>query len=218
MIKLLSLIGKHQHMVSFTPENTESDLEYGLGDRIAVSRSARGLTLKQLSELVDIPVSTLSKVQNHQATLTYGNLLKVARGLDINIAELFDPAPQSQKAGRRTIIRRGEGVMNRVDVYNVEVLGSDLLHKNMHPGILEVPPASPQDMGNIAHHPGEEFVYILEGGITLYTEDYKPVELNEGDSAYLDSTSGHRFVSKNQYPARILVVCSDVVSETAESE
>jgi len=100
----------------------------------------------------------------------------------------------------------------------VEVLGSELLNKNMYPGILEVPPVSPQDMGKLAHHPGEEFVYILKGGILLYTEDYKPVELNQGDSVYLDSSSGHRFISKNQETARILVVCSNVISETAESE
>ena len=205
-------------MTSLTREDSAVDMEYGLGDRIAALRAERGLTLKQLGELVGIPVSTLSKVQNHQATLTYGNLLKVARGLNINIAELFDEASQPPKAGRRTITRKGQGVKNDVDVYRVEVLSSELLTKNMYPGILEVPPACPQDMGQLARHPGEEFVYILEGGITLYTEDYKPVALNKGDSAYLDSSSGHRFVSKNQHTARILVVCSNIISETAESE
>lgn len=205
-------------MTSLKIERPEILEGRSLGDRLAALRSDRNLTLKQLSELVDIPLSTLSKVQNHQATLTYENLQKVARGLDINIAELFDDMPEKPKAGRRTIIRKGQGVLNEVDIYQVEVLGSELLNKNMHPGILEVPPASPQDIGKLAHHPGEEFVYILEGSIMLYTEDYKPVELFVGDSAYLDSASGHRFVSSTQKTARILVVCSNIVSETAESE
>lgn len=205
-------------MASLTMIDSDRDLERSLGDRLASLRAERKLTLKQLSELVDIPVSTLSKVQNHQATLTFGNLLKVSRGLDISITELFDDLAGPSKAGRRTITRKGEGGQNAVDVYQVEHLGGDLLSKNMHPGILTVSPASPQDLGKLARHPGEEFVYVLEGTIILYTEDYKPAELKCGDSAYLDSSSGHRFVSKNQEPARILVVCSNNVSETAERE
>lgn len=203
-------------MASTLLRDSESGLEATLGDRLAALRAERGLTLKRLSELVDIPASTLSKVQNHQATLTYGNLQKVARGLNICISELFDDRRQTPKAGRRTITRSGQGVMNDVDIYRVEVLGSELLNKGMYPGILEVPPARPQDMAKLARHPGEEFIYVLAGGITLYTEDYKPVELNVGDSAYLDSSSGHRYVSKSEEVARILVVCSGNASETAE--
>jgi len=205
-------------MASLTITDSKIDLDSSLGNRLARLRTAHDLTLKQLSALTDIPVSTLSKVQNHQATLTYGNLQKLALGLNINIAELFDDRSKPAKAGRRSIVKKGAGLLNDVDIYRVEVLGSDLRNKSMHPGILEVPPASPQDMGKLAHHPGEEFVYILEGGIILYTEDYTPVELNVGDSAYLDSSSGHRFISKNQQTARILVVCSDGVSETAQGE
>ncbi len=203
-------------MASTLLSDTQTGPEAMLGNRLAALRAERGLTLKQLSELVDIPASTLSKVQNHQATLTYGNLQKVARGLNICISELFDDGLQMPKAGRRTITRAGQGVMNDVDIYRVEVLGSELLNKGMYPGILEVPPARPQDMTKLARHPGEEFIYVLAGGITLYTEDYKPVELNVGDSAYLDSSSGHRYVSKSEEVARILVVCSGNASETAE--
>tara|TARA_R110002072_G_scaffold123758_3_gene259124 strand:- start:196 stop:828 length:633 start_codon:yes stop_codon:yes gene_type:complete len=208
---------KVDDMTARTMTEQDAITERTLGDRLATLRQERGLTLKQLSDLVDIPVSTLSKVQNHQATLTYANLQKLARGLSINIAVLFDDQAGPAKAGRRTIIRRGQGGINAVDTYQVEVLGSELLNKSMHPGILDVPPASPQDLGKLARHPGEEFIYVLEGGIILYTEDYKPVALEVGDSAYLDSSSGHRFVSKNQNTARLLVVCSNVVSETAES-
>ncbi len=189
-----------------------------LGDRLARLRAERRLTLKELSERAGIPVSTLSKVQNHQATLTYGNLQKLARGLNVNIAELFDDGPQSPKSGRRSIMRQGQGAVHNVDTYKVEVLASDLLNKTMHPGILQAPPAGPQDPGRLARHPGEEFLYVLDGEIILYSEDYKPVELKAGDSAYLDSLSGHRFVSKGRKSARLLVVCSHIDSETAESE
>lgn len=194
-----------------------NDDDRSLGDRIAQMRKERGLTLSEMSKLVGLPVSTLSKVQNHQATLSYSNLMRLARGLKINIAELFDDdvAMQKPKAGRRVITRKGMGMMNKVDCYDVEVLASDLLHKNMHPGILTVPPAGPQDIDALAGHPGEEFVYVISGSILLYSEDYKPLELFEGDSIYLDSTSGHKYVSASDKPARILVTCSAGDSETS---
>ena len=200
-------------------QHTAGDEHKALGDRLAHLRKERGLTLQQLSALVDIPVSTLSKVQNHQATLTYGNLIKLARGLGVPISALFDdPQDQVLKSGRRSIPSNGDGSVNEVDIYRVEVLAADLLNKSMYPGILEVPPAGPQDLGALSRHPGEEFVYVLEGAVRLYSEDYKPVTLAQGDSAYLDSRSGHRYVSATADPARILVVCSHEVSETAEQE
>src|SRR5690606_4926717 len=42
-----------------------------LGHCLARLRKQRGLTLRELSRRTGIPASTLSKVQNHQATLSY---------------------------------------------------------------------------------------------------------------------------------------------------
>jgi transcriptional regulator with XRE-family HTH domain len=206
-----------QNKLSFA--ETAGNDNRALGDRLARLRTERGLTLQQLSDLVDIPVSTLSKVQNHQATLTYGSLMKLSRGLGINISELFeDDVPAGSKAGRRIITRREQGSFNEVDTYDVEVLAADLLSKSMHPGVLVVLPEGEGDAERLSRHPGEEFAFVLEGRVRIHSEDYKPVELEEGDSAYLDSASGHRYVSATDRPARILVICSHNVSETVEQE
>ena len=188
-----------------------------LGERIAFLRKERGLTLKEMSDLVGLPVSTLSKVQNNQATLNYHNLMKLALGLNVNISALFDEKQYEHqpKAGRRVITLAGQGLINEVDSYQVEVLASDLLNKTMHPGILTVQPADAESIGSLTGHAGEEFVYVLEGVIIVHSEDYRPITLHKGDSVYLDSMSGHKYVSATNQAAQILVICSGVNSETS---
>jgi uncharacterized cupin superfamily protein len=60
----------------------------------------------------------------------------------------------------------------------------------------------------LLRHQGEEFVYVLEGQVTLYSDFYEPFVLNLGDSCYFDSHMGHVLVSSGAADARILWVCS----------
>ena len=57
-------------------------------------------------------------------------------------------------------------------------------------------------------HEGEEFLYVLTGIVTLFTEFYEPVELRRGDSAYYDAAMGHNVVSVSPEDATVLWVTS----------
>ena len=56
-------------------------------------------------------------------------------------------------------------------------------------------------------HEGEELLLVLEGDVVVYTEEYEPLALTEGDSTYFDSTMGHAVVSTSKGDALILWVC-----------
>src|SRR3979411_2822576 len=79
-------------------ENNMSDREVPdamhpqLGVCLRAARQARGLTLKQVAERTGMALSTLSKVENNQMSLTYDKLLQLTFGLKMEIAELFNPA------------------------------------------------------------------------------------------------------------------------------
>ena len=49
----------------------------------------KGWTLKEMSQRIRIPVSTLSKVEHDRLSLTYDKLLQISHGLQIPLAELF---------------------------------------------------------------------------------------------------------------------------------
>src|SRR5262245_28805489 len=80
-----------------------------LGLRLAEIRRSRDLTLKELSARTGIPVSTLSKVQNSQATLSYENLVKLSVGLDVDVGEFFRQHPSALRTARRAIERKDRG-------------------------------------------------------------------------------------------------------------
>src|SRR5580765_3891328 len=70
-----------------------------LAQRLSQIRASRSLTLRELQALTGIPASTLSKVQNGQATLSYGALVRLAQGLSIEVSDLFTGRTVDVKAG-----------------------------------------------------------------------------------------------------------------------
>jgi transcriptional regulator with XRE-family HTH domain len=182
-----------------------------LGLRLSQLRRSRDLTLKELSARTGIPVSTLSKVQNNQATLSYENLVKLSVGLDVDVGEFFRHHSSELRTTRRTIERKDQGRRGQSERYAFEILATELARKRMVPGILTVSATSLEEIGGLSQHEGEEFIYVLAGTLRLYTEFYEPATLKAGDSAYIDSTMGHAYVAVRkgkEAPARILAVCS----------
>ncbi|HRD47949.1 MAG TPA: helix-turn-helix transcriptional regulator, partial [Caulobacter sp.] len=66
-----------------------SRLSAEAGLAIRKLRLAGGWTLAQLSERSGVPLSTLSKVELGQTSLSYENLLRICKGLEIDMARLI---------------------------------------------------------------------------------------------------------------------------------
>jgi transcriptional regulator with XRE-family HTH domain len=186
-----------------------------LAQRLFEIRASRRLTLRELQVLTGIPASTLSKVQNGQATLSYGALVRLAQGLSIEVNDLFTSRAADVKAGRRAITRRGTGLQEATERYTFELLCSDLINKQLNPAILEIMARSLQEAGGLQAHEGEEFIYVLSGVLELHSEDYRPTRLEPGDALYLDSMSGHAYVNAGKEPARILAVTTHLPKEAS---
>jgi len=158
-----------------------------------------------------LATSTLSKVENNQTSLTYDNLLKLAEGLGVNIAELFAAEEIRPISGRRTITRSGDAKLQKTPNYDYHYHGTDLLGMRMIPIHVRVKARNIEEFGDLLRHSGEEFIYVLEGEIEVHTEFYEPVRLKRGESIYLDSTMAHGYVSVGDQDADILGICSGQV-------
>jgi transcriptional regulator with XRE-family HTH domain len=173
-------------------------------------RLARGWTLADVSARTGLPVSTLSKVENDKISLTYDKLVRLSQGLEIDISRLFGgaDAPQRAVTGRRSITRSTEGRAIETRNYGHRYVAADLLNKGFIPIVADVRARSLAEFGALVSHPGEEFAYVLEGTVDLYTSLYAPLRLHVGDSIYFDSGMGHAYIAASDGPCRVLSVCS----------
>ena len=175
-------------------------------------RRDAGLTLQELGERCALAASTLSKIENGQMSPTYDTILRVASGLGLDMAELFTGTSSNDVTGRRTVTRRGQGVIRGTAQYSYEMLAAELSGKQFIPLLTTIKAHSIEDFPSLVQHVGEEFFYVLSGKVTLYTEHYAPTELDVGDSCYFDSTMGHACVSSGEQDAQILWICSRTVA------
>jgi transcriptional regulator with XRE-family HTH domain len=192
-----------------------------LGSLVRSLRARNGWTLKEMSERTAIPVSTLSKVEHDRLTLTYDKLVQLSQRLNIRISELFaDPAASVEPAvtARRSIGVIDDAVRVNTKNYDYYYLCPELRRKRMIPILTRIRAKSAQEFGDLVRHSGEEYIYVLKGGIKVLTEFYDPVNLGVGESIYLDSNMGHAYVTaENCDEATVLGVCSSTDESLLDS-
>lgn len=184
----------------------QGNKQSALAQRLRALRQARAWTLKQAAAATGVSASTLSKIENSLLSPTYDNLIKIAAGLDLDVAELFSASDAHMGTGRRSLSRQGEGRQYETPYYDHRLLCTALSHKRMMPFHTRVKARSFDEFQDWSRHGGEEFVYVLEGEVQLYTEFYEPARLKAGESFYIDSRMGHRVISLSPDDAIVLWV------------
>jgi transcriptional regulator with XRE-family HTH domain len=195
-----------------------------LGSLLRSLRLRNAWTLKEMSQRTSIPISTLSKVEHDNLTLTYDKLLQLSQKLNIRISELFaDSGDAADLAEPAVTARRSIGNLNgavRVNTKNYDhhYLCPELRRKRMIPILTRIRAKSVEEFGELVRHSGEEYVYVLQGRIEVHTEFYDPVVLEPGESIYLDSNMGHAYVTADGCEeATVLGVCSSTDEGLMES-
>ncbi len=178
-------------------------------------------TLSDVSRLTGISASALSKIENNLMSPTYQTIIQLCNGLDIEISDLLAGASRESTRqpimGRRSVSRQHQGQTIEDDNYAYTYLCGDIAHKRIIPMVVEVRANALAQIGNLWSHVGEEFIYVLAGDVSLHTECYETLELKPKDSAYIDSTMRHAFLSTGMVPAIILVLCSSATPNLAQT-
>ncbi|MBO9711617.1 XRE family transcriptional regulator [Sphingomonas sp.] len=169
-----------------------------LGALLRNLRNRERWTLKEMSAKSGIPVSTLSKIEHDRLTLSYDKLQQLAQRLGMRMSELFaepdSSAPQPVTA-RRSLGSEEQAVRVETPNYDYYYLCTELRRKRMIPVLTKIRAKSPEAFGDLVHHTGEEFIYVLRGRIVVHLEFYDPVTLEPGQSIYIDSSMGHAYVA-----------------------
>lgn len=176
-----------------------------IGEKINELRSSKGMTLKELGEKVSLSSSFISQAERGLTSITISSLKKIAQALDVELNYFFIP-PRNQ---RSTIVRSYEQEVFRIDeskfiYYN---LGSDIPNRQIGPMLVTILPGDKVEGVVPSEHPGEEFVYVLEGIFTIFLDNIQ-YDLYPGDSVHIPSTIPHDWVNFTGKLVKILVVTS----------
>ena len=191
-----------------------------LGALLRRLRDREGLTLKEMSARCGIPMSTLSKVEHDRLTLTYDKLYQLSQKMGLRMSDLFaEPAESVPRVtARRSVGDIEQSVRVETPNYDYYYLCTELRRKRMVPVITKIRAKTVEQFGELSHHAGEEYVYVLQGRIVVATEFYDPVTLVEGQSIYIDSSMGHAYLTADGCDeATVLGVMSSADEELMQS-
>jgi transcriptional regulator with XRE-family HTH domain len=160
-------------------------------------RRQRGLTLQSLAEQTGLTKSYLSKIERRQSTPSIAVALKVARALDVDVAQLFSDEPADEKIA---VDRAGD---RKHSPERYVPLAPKVLGKSMSPFVVRPTETSSDDPHPT--HDGQEFVFVHAGRVDLDYGD-RTIELAAGDSAYFDASVSHTFRAVGVAAAEIVVV------------
>jgi transcriptional regulator with XRE-family HTH domain len=184
----------------------------GPGETLRSVRRSNNWTLAEVAARAGIALSTLSKIEIGQISPTYEQLMRLSASLNIDVAELFTRRGKDTVSvptgGRRSINRLNVGEVIETDTRVQRYLSTDMLNKQVTPIVSEVRARSLEEFGEFMHHPGEEFLYVIEGRLALYTDAYAPVILEPGESSYFESAMGHAYVAHECERVRFLCICT----------
>lgn len=142
--------------------------------------------------------------------LTYDRFSQLADGLGVDIAELFTDEGERFAPGGLSVARKGDYRLHETDNYRYEMLFPEVWRKAMTPIMGSVKPHEKTRIDRFVTHPGQEFLLVLDGRVTVHLEGMDPITLEEGDSIYFDSNRGHLYASALDRESRILVVCTEL--------
>ena len=191
------------------PANTDAEQAPDgeiLGKMIREARKEKGLTLEEAAGAAGIGRSTLSKIENNQTRPSFDIVRRLTKALELKTPQLFVQSGPSDISGRRDVTLSGQGEPQDTPTYFHELLCTELTSKRMFPYISTIKARDVSEFESWIRHRGEEFMFVISGELTFFTEHYKPLQMKAGDSVYYDSGMGHGCVSTGKEDAKVLWV------------
>jgi transcriptional regulator with XRE-family HTH domain len=172
-----------------------------IGAKVAAARADRGWSLAQLAARADLSTASVHKVERGTMTPSIAVLMKIAAALGRPVAHFIDETDVQRDV---SVVRAGE-----IESIPTTKHGLSLRNVSGRYGPFQLAGADarfgpdatsgPEPM----RHPGEEFVYLLDGGVRFTVAD-QVHELGPGDSIHYRTYHPHSWRNVGGGPARAL--------------
>lgn len=175
------------------------DPEFDLGGRLRWLRRSKKMTLREVAARASVTESFLSQIERGVTSPSVASLHRIARGLELSIAELFTGAGSAGRVvrsnERRQVAYTGLGALDEF-LTPPSATRLQLILSTIQPG---------GGTGDepYTHESDEEVVVVLEGELDLWVSD-EHHRLGTGDTITYSSRLPHRNENRGSTPARVL--------------
>lgn len=174
-----------------------------LGYKIKQLRKQEKLTLKQVSERTNLSISFLSQLENGKSSATLESLKKISETLGVNPSYFFREPEESGS----TIIRNTSLVSDLGDSHFIyRDLTGQMRDPLFSPILVALKPG--ENQGNPFTHRGQEFLYVLEGTLTVLISK-ESHELHTTDSIFIDASKPHYWLNKTESITKFLCISAE---------
>jgi transcriptional regulator with XRE-family HTH domain len=176
-------------------------LKTTIGNQIKNLRKKKGLTLKEVSEKTSLSISFLSQVERSKSSTTLESLKKIAEVLGVNPSFFFtDEGEESKSTIKRSTLHETNLTKNH---FIYKDLSGELANPLFTPILVTLNPGDTK--GSPFSHKGQEFLYILDGTLTILIEDVE-YTLKPSDCIHFDSTVRHYWFNRTDSVVKFLCV------------
>jgi transcriptional regulator with XRE-family HTH domain len=167
-----------------------------IGVRIKTIREEKGISLKDLSKLTGFEVEALSDIEANRFQPQLGTIIKLSKALDSAFGRIVSGVGSKlysvTRKNERKIVSRSTSYRDQKPVYLYKSLAPEVKGRHMESLIVQLEVNPDADM---SVHEGEEFIYVLDGVVSLKIGP-DAFELEAGDSVYYLSTTPHLIAAK----------------------
>ena len=173
-----------------------------IGLRVASLREMCEITATEMAEKLEISEDDYIAFEHGEYDFAISTLNNIALILGVDILDII--SGESPRLSTCTVVKKGKGfVVNRNPGYEFSHLAYTFKDKKAEPFLVTIEPTGNPPV--MDEHEGQEFDYVLSGHMMLYIGDIC-YELNEGDSAYFDSTIPHAHKVIDESPAQFIAL------------
>jgi transcriptional regulator with XRE-family HTH domain len=183
-------------------ENEVQSQLCSFGSRLRELRLQRGWTLQDLAGQSGLSKTFLSRLESGDRQASIAAVLTLSRIFDVSLAFLFESQLATEPC---VIVRRAESVEKSSNGLYYIPLSNAGRFFNLQPMRVRIP-LSRRGKEHY-HHDGEEWLYVLSGGLTLSLAG-KAYDLECGDAVHFDSRLPHRLIARGTREAEVLLVAS----------
>jgi transcriptional regulator with XRE-family HTH domain len=190
-----------------------SNGDEALGKKLRELRSIKGWTLKQMAEMSNLNINTLSLIEKGKTSPSLYTLQRLASALEVPIKDFFEPIDPIKPVVFVPADQRATAHSEKADISN---LGKGLKSSTLEPFVLTMEKYA-NSGGRTLIHSGYEFVYCLTGKILYYVQEVE-YTLNPGDSLLFAAQMGHRWENIHDGESQLLLVLTPACGIVEQSK